>query len=224
MEVRTTENEEDAVRALAQILSSKEGRAFVLGLKPIDGVLCIELLDHVRSNPPSTTQDTNSLFQIQALADHNLRSSEKQVFLGSLRKLAGAHGRLPDSMVITDKVEFLNSGQCHTSGGFADIKQGRYKGCTVAVKNMRVSELDDFDKIRKVRTTFLRSRDGLIPFSRVSVRKLLFGSRYHTPMSWGLWGYWMVSRVVSLPRFRNGWHTATSWNTLGRTRQTGSGS
>ena len=57
---------------------------------------------------------------------------------------------MPDSMVITDKVDILNSGQPCISGGFADIKQGRYRGCAVAVKAMRVSPLADFEKIRKV--------------------------------------------------------------------------
>lgn len=53
-------------------------------------------------------------------------------------------------MVITDKVEISNSGQPYTSGGFADIKQGRYNRHTVAVKIMRVAASDDFEKIRKV--------------------------------------------------------------------------
>jgi len=85
---------------------------------------------------------------IQGLAEHKLRSSEKQAFFGTLRKLAGKHARLPDSMVITDKIDFSN--QPHTSGGFADIKQGQYKGFNVAVKTLRVGEGDNFDKIRRV--------------------------------------------------------------------------
>ena len=53
-------------------------------------------------------------------------------------------------MVITDKIDFASSGQLHTSGGFADIKCGKYKGCTVAVKTLRVAMSDNFVKIRKV--------------------------------------------------------------------------
>lgn len=144
-------NEANAVRALAQILSSKEGRGFILRLEPSDAALCIEILDDVRPKPTSTLHGALSLMEIQALAGNRLEPSEKQVFFGSLRKLAGAHGRLPDSMVITDKVEVPKSGQPSTSGGFADIGQGKYKGCSVAVKTMRVSMSDNFDKIRKVR-------------------------------------------------------------------------
>ena len=59
-------------------------------------------------------------------------------------------GRLPDSMVITDKVDILDSGQPSTWGGFADIKRGEYKGHPVAVKTMRVAASDAFERIRKV--------------------------------------------------------------------------
>ena len=53
-------------------------------------------------------------------------------------------------MVIADKIGFSASGQPHTSGGFADIKQGQYEGYTVAVKTLRVAKADNFEKIRRV--------------------------------------------------------------------------
>ena len=53
-------------------------------------------------------------------------------------------------MVITDKIDYSVSDQPYTSGGFADIKPGRYNGRAVAVKVLRVAEKDDFEKIRKV--------------------------------------------------------------------------
>ena len=53
-------------------------------------------------------------------------------------------------MIIRDEIDFSAPSQPHTSGGFADIRQGRYKGFTVAVKKLRVAETDNFDKIRKV--------------------------------------------------------------------------
>ena len=58
--------------------------------------------------------------------------------------------RLPESMFVTDKINYSVSGQLYTSGGFADIKQGQYGECTVAVKILRVTVADDFEKIRKV--------------------------------------------------------------------------
>ena len=54
-------------------------------------------------------------------------------------------------MIITDKIDFSASSKPHTSGGFADIEPGQYKGCTVAVKTLRVATTDNFDKIREVR-------------------------------------------------------------------------
>lgn len=46
-----TMNEAESVRTLAKILSSKEGRTFILDLEKTDAVFCIEILDHVSSNP-----------------------------------------------------------------------------------------------------------------------------------------------------------------------------
>ena len=57
---------------------------------------------------------------------------------------------MPESMVITDNIDFSAANQRHTSGGFADIKPGVYQECTVAVKTLRVAMSDDFGKIRKV--------------------------------------------------------------------------
>ena len=143
-------DEAESIRTLAKILSSKDGRTFISDFGQSDAELCIEILDRVSSNPfvgyPS--QSLTSAV-IQGLAEHKLHASERQAFFSTLRRLAGKHARLPESMVITDKIDF-SPGQPRTSGGFADIKLGVYKGCTVAVKILRVAMSDDFGKIRKV--------------------------------------------------------------------------
>ena len=87
---------------------------------------------------------------IQGLAEHNLHPSEKQAFFDTLRILAGKRARLPESVVITDEIDYSASDRLRTSSGFADIRQGRYKGCAVAVKTLRVSMADDFEKFRRV--------------------------------------------------------------------------
>ena len=46
------------------------------------------------------------------------------------------------------------------SGGFADIRMGVFKGEDVAVKSLRVSEVDDKAKIRKVRKQVILSHPG----------------------------------------------------------------
>ena len=48
---RTAKDEKVAVRTMAEILSSKEGRKSIFALRPVDAALCIEILDHVRLLP-----------------------------------------------------------------------------------------------------------------------------------------------------------------------------
>ena len=62
--------------------------------------------------------------------------------------LAEHYGRLPDSMIITEKIEVLDG--ILASGGFADVRCGKYTGRLVAMKTMRVPEHGDFLKVRKV--------------------------------------------------------------------------
>lgn len=57
---------------------------------------------------------------------------------------------MPESIVITDEKGLSTRGQPQVSGGFADVKTGKYKGRTVAVKTVRVATTDNFSKIRQV--------------------------------------------------------------------------
>ncbi|KAF9643193.1 kinase-like protein [Thelephora ganbajun] len=127
-DVTNATDEGKVVRTLAEILSDKEGREFVSDLKHKDAELCIEILDH-------------------GIAEHKLKVAEKQAFFVTLRRLAETHGRLPDSITITENIEV--EGGIHASGGFADVRSGRYMGCLVAVKTLRVAMHDDLLKIRK---------------------------------------------------------------------------
>ena len=65
-----------------------------------------------------------------------------------MRRLAEIHGRLPESMMITEEIKVSDS--VFASGGFADVRTGTYMEHVVAVKTMRVTEQDGFLKIRKV--------------------------------------------------------------------------
>ena len=51
-------------------------------------------------------------------------------------------------MIITEKIEVSDG--ILASGGFADVRCGKYMGRLVAVKTMRVAEHGDFLKVRKV--------------------------------------------------------------------------
>ena len=65
-----------------------------------------------------------------------------------MRRLAERYGRLPNSIIITERIEVED--KILASGGFADLRCGRCVGHLVAVKTLRVAEKDDFLKIRKV--------------------------------------------------------------------------
>ena len=67
-----------------------------------------------------------------------------------LRKLCGRIGHLPSSYLLSDK--FDSSGIPRASDRFTEVRMGLFKGKDVAVKTLRVSEVDDKVKIRKVRT------------------------------------------------------------------------
>lgn len=128
---RSAGDKTESIRNLAKILSSKEGRMFILGLEPSDVELCVGFMDY-------------------GLAGNELLATEKSWFLVSLRRLAARHARLPESMIIRDKIHFSSSVQPYISGGFADLKPGYYKDRTVAVKTVRVAATDDLERIRKV--------------------------------------------------------------------------
>jgi hypothetical protein len=71
----------------------------------------------------------------QGIAKHNLNTTEKQIFLVTLMTLAEHYGRLPDSMIITEKIEVED--KILASGGIMDVRCGKYKGHLVAVRTMK---------------------------------------------------------------------------------------
>jgi hypothetical protein len=88
-------------------------------------------------------------------------------------------------MVITGEIDFSFPIQPHTPGGFANINPGQYKGSTVAVKTLRVSMTDNFDKIRKVSWNEILAVvwDDTEISPSDSVKRLSFGTRYPIPTS-----------------------------------------
>ena len=75
------------------------------------------------------------------------------------------------------------------SGGFADVRRGRYMGQPVAVKTLRTAERGDLEKMRKVNV------DDIVPANRFMAepfcssnfaKKLCSGARYPIRTSWSL--------------------------------------
>ncbi|KAF9789265.1 kinase-like domain-containing protein [Thelephora terrestris] len=97
-DVTSATDEAGAVRALAEILTEKEGRSFISSLERSDAEFCFDILD-------------------RGITGYDLKTRERQAFFVTLRRLAGSHGRLPDSMIIPEKIEIED--KIIASGGVA---------------------------------------------------------------------------------------------------------
>ena len=149
MDVANPTDEAQAVRSLAGILRDKEGKVFISRLDRKDAELCIEILGNVGPDLHSPCSQPQPIHQSIA-TEHDLRPAEKQAFFVALRRLAERHGLLPSRMRISGGIEI--SDELLASTGLADLRSGRYRGRTVAIKTLRVTARDDFVRIRKVRT------------------------------------------------------------------------
>jgi hypothetical protein len=95
---------------------------------------------------------------MKAFRAARLDTELRQLAFSVLRRLCGRIGHLPDSYLLSDKFDL--SGMPRASGGFADVRMGVFKGKDVAVKSLRVSEVDDKAKIRKVGNKLHLSHPG----------------------------------------------------------------
>jgi serine/threonine protein kinase len=107
---------------------SKDERKTILELSEGDARIFIEIVDRA--------------FRAARL-DNDLRA----IAFGVLRRLCGRIGQLPESYLLSDKFDL--SGIPRASGGFSDVRMGIFKGKDVAVKSLRVSEMDDKQRIRR---------------------------------------------------------------------------
>ena len=140
---------EEFLDLFRSFLSSKDERINILALSEEDARLFIEIIDRVCSS--RTFSGVCSLIlslDMKAFRAARLETELRQLAFSVLRKLCGRIGHLPDSYLLSDKFDL--SGLPRASGGFADVRMGVFKGRDVAVKSLRVSEVDDKMKIRKV--------------------------------------------------------------------------
>ena len=68
--------------------------------------------------------------------------------MAALCRMCGSQGLLPRSLQII--LRYDRSDVPSYRGGYADVWKGRYQGCYVAVKVLRVYSTSDFDKIKRV--------------------------------------------------------------------------
>jgi len=122
----------------------------MLELSEEDARLFIEIIDKVRFF--RTLFGTSSLIfclGVKALRDARLEPELRRIALGVLRRICGRLGHLPESYLLSDKFDL--SGMPRASGGFADVWKAEFRGeVKVAIKCLRVSDVDDKARIRKV--------------------------------------------------------------------------
>ena len=94
----------------------------------------------------------------KAFRASRLETELRSIAFGVLRRLCGRIGHLPNSYLLSDKF-YLTGNPC-ASGPCADIRMGVLKGRDVAVKSLRLSEVDDKVKIRKVGDQATTPRPG----------------------------------------------------------------
>ena len=140
---------EEFLKSFRSLLSSERESKHILALPENDARLFIEIVDKVCSS--RTSFSARSLFIsliAKALGKARLDIELQKIAFSVLRRLSGRTGYLPKSYLLPDKFDL--SGMPHASGGFADIRRRVFKGKDVAVKSLRVAELDDKIRIRKV--------------------------------------------------------------------------
>ena len=130
------------------LLSSKDERTDILALSGKDAELVIEIID--RACLSRTFLGACSLIfslSVKALRAARLETGSRHHALRVLGRLCGKVGYLPESYLLPD--EFHPSGSPCASGGFADVWMGAFKGKNVAIKTLRVSQMNKAG-IRKV--------------------------------------------------------------------------
>ena len=85
---------------------------------------------------------------IKALRVAQLDNKLRTVALSVLIQLCSRTGHLPDSYLLSHK--FSLSGIPHISSGSSDVRKGSFRGGSIAVKTLRISEIDNRIEIRKV--------------------------------------------------------------------------
>ena len=71
-----------------------------------------------------------------------------------MRKLAGASRQVPKGYLVCAFSRYRVERTIVASGGFADIRKGRFKGVDVAVKTLRTSQESNIGAIHEVRKAF----------------------------------------------------------------------
>jgi hypothetical protein len=114
----------------------------------------MNILDQVFASAPCrSSRQCSSASQI--LTEPGLRNEKRIRCSVTLQKLCGAFCLLPESYVISDGLEITNP-EPVASGRFADVYQGIYKGRSVAIKTLRLPDVEEQELagLKKARPSF----------------------------------------------------------------------
>ena len=114
-----------------------------------DAEVFIEIIDRVCSSWTSSSGAWLTVpLNMKAFRAARLKPELQNITLAVLRILCGRIGCLPNSYLLPRRFDL--SGTPRAFGGFADIRAGVFKGKDVAIKSLRVPEVDEKITIRKV--------------------------------------------------------------------------
>lgn len=102
----------------------------------------LDQVSEVRTSCPNNLKP-----QIQVLVHSYLDDKLRQRCLRLLSKICKAQRIVPASYILQS--EFISVGSVQDRGGFSEVSDGEYMGCTVAIKDLKTNE-GDFDRFFKV--------------------------------------------------------------------------
>ena len=90
------------------------------------------------------------LFALKALKENRIPDEAKHLAFQLLQKLSGDSHQVPKSYLVGAFAGYKVEKTVFASGGFADIRQGKLKGTTVAVKTVRApGRINAVHEVRK---------------------------------------------------------------------------
>jgi hypothetical protein len=142
----------DYVELLGSLVDVEGNRKAALKFTDSDAGVVINIIGDVRSRAildrASTTTYTSVGYQV--LKRGNLDSNLAGHTFCMLRKLAGNTGRLPDSYLVSEDLDYQVEEPIFACGGFADVRKGKLAEKVVAVKTIRIAQDSNMSRIRKV--------------------------------------------------------------------------
>ena len=137
------------IKALVDDVGNRES---VLKSEGGDAAVVINTLDKVsRPRALMSTVAVHSPSAPKILKEDQVPIVTKSHAFKLMRKLAGASRQVPKSYLVGSFSRLKVEETIVASGGFAEIRKGRYRGVNVAVKTIRISLGADIKAIHKVR-------------------------------------------------------------------------